>query len=680
MINPRQDVHVVIDATNSTIGPGALVINDGGSLPLEWKRPQEIPRHLIEEGLGRNEQLADLHARLPMTPGAPPIGGGTSVAVRGPPGMGKSTLAALYAAHFQTKYPGGVLWLTFGPELHGLESVSPFLNRIATYAYRTDAQAQALLAGKQFSPEVVRSLLSGHGPLLLIADDLCDRAILEPLCRALPPESHLLITTRDARVARQSGAKLELDVLSETDALECVRRGLPRMREAQQQQLLKAVGRHPLALKIALGDLAARGNDEWAECMGRIARMVAEGQGFGHLPLMEESERESRVEATLRHSYEAMGPESQRRFRALGCMAQEADFSTETAAAIWEDSEAQAREHLDALVARALLKRQPDGRWRQHSILGTYALNLQKPEERQVLSQAHASHYLMVTRTCYELEPRDYNRLEREFRQIAHGFAWAQQHNPKMANTLAFLCEDFLRIRGHINPLERANTLKSLGDLELHLGNLDTARRYYDEALPLFEAEQSCQGTANILKSLGHLERHLGNLDAARRHYDAVLPLFEAIQDRLGTANTLRSLGDLEYRLGDLDAARRHYDAALPLFDTVQDRLGTANTLRSLGDLVFHLGDIHAARDHYANASRLYEAEQEPIGQLNTNLGQARLERGLGNMTQAEQLYRQVLGQAEKLSGLTNHPVTREIRAEYEEMLLEHNKEPSRPT
>ena len=73
-------------------------------------------------------------------------------------------------------------------------------------------------------------------------------------------------------------------------------------------------------------------------------------------------------------------------------------------------------------------------------------------------------------------------------------------------------------------------------------------------------------GKANTLTSLGDLERRLGNVDVARRHYDAALPLYEAEQARLGKANTLTSLGDLESRLGNLDAARRHYDAALQLY------------------------------------------------------------------------------------------------------------------
>ena len=95
MTTARQDAYHVITATNSAIGPGALVINNVGSLPLEWKRPLEIPQRAAEEGLGRTEELAELHSRFREKSDAAITGLSASGAVRGLPGVGKSTLAAL---------------------------------------------------------------------------------------------------------------------------------------------------------------------------------------------------------------------------------------------------------------------------------------------------------------------------------------------------------------------------------------------------------------------------------------------------------------------------------------------------------------------------------------------------------------------------------------------------------
>ena len=112
-----------------------------------------------------------------------------------------------------------------------------------------------------------------------------------------------------------------------------------------------------------------------------------------------------------------------------------------------------------------------------------------------------------------------------------------------------------------------------------------------------------------------------------------------------------------------------------PLFNAEQDRLGTANTLQSLGDLERRLGNVEAARAHYDAALSLYEAERDPIGKMNINLGLAQLERWQGNTTQAQELYQRVFDQAQQLPGFAQHPVTQQIRAEYQEMLSETKRE-----
>src|SRR5260370_5218736 len=82
---------------------------------------------------------------------------------------------------------------------------------------------------------------------------------------------------------------------------------------------------------------------------------------------------------------------------------------------------------------------------------------------------------------------------------------------------------------------------------------------------PLYQREQARLGEANVLKSLGDLESRLGNLQEARTHFAAAFTLYLHAQVKLGDAHLLQSLGDLESRLGNLPEARTHIDAALTL-------------------------------------------------------------------------------------------------------------------
>ncbi|HLL52186.1 MAG TPA: TIR domain-containing protein, partial [Myxococcaceae bacterium] len=536
------DGYRVLTPANSAIVSGALVINGIGQVPLRWNPPKDRRPDLIETAVGREAELATLHAQLQTATSTAITGKITSAALQGLPGVGKSTLAAKYVASHADHYPGGVLWLTFGPEARDETSVNPLLNRIAAYA----CDVQSLQGRVQFSPELVQMLLAEHGPLLLVADDVWSEAVVEPLRRMLPADGRLLITTREMRVAARAGKKLELEVLSEEEALALVRQRLPELLrnpgEEAARRLARAVGYHPLALEVALGDLFMMAESGWADGIERLERSVEEGESLGDLPLIDELDRKSRVEKVLRHSYLSLTSALQARFKVLGCMAPEASFDTAAAAVVWrEGDEAAARGYLDALRARALLKSQGT-RWQQHSILRAYALSLESDEERSTHRRAHAAHEIAVAEACLAKKPRDYERLEREFPQVVHAFAWIHEHAPEWTSDLIERCADFMFVRGRIALLH------------------EWLRRSQANA-----HHQSGVGNANTLKSLGDLESQLGNVEKARGHYDAALPLYEAEQDRLGKANTLKSLGDLESRLGNVEKARGNYDAALPL-------------------------------------------------------------------------------------------------------------------
>jgi hypothetical protein len=117
----------------------------------------------------------------------------------------------------------------------------------------------------------------------------------------------------------------------------------------------------------------------------------------------------------------------------------------------------------------------------------------------------HADHYLNDAKSCYTSKPRDDNRVEQEFKQIDHAFAWCQASSPERTIAFALYMNDFLRTRGRTailrkwlksaldaaevtgNEHSKANMPKWLGDLEFRLDNVDAARQHFEKALNLFE-------------------------------------------------------------------------------------------------------------------------------------------------------------------------------------------------
>ena len=96
---------------------------------------------------------------------------GTSAAVRGQPGIGKSVWpTCMFSA--TANVSGRRLLAGLRPAVRKTYHVTPELQRMAAFAYEDVAQATKLLEGCELAPEIVAALLRGHGPLLVVADDL----------------------------------------------------------------------------------------------------------------------------------------------------------------------------------------------------------------------------------------------------------------------------------------------------------------------------------------------------------------------------------------------------------------------------------------------------------------------------------------------------------------------------
>lgn len=103
----------------------------------------------------------------------------------------------------------------------------------------------------------------------------------------------------------------------------------------------------------------------------------------------------------------------------MGVFAQEANFDTAAAAAVWQsDNMADGEEYLLILDGLALANEvmgsddSAPSRWQQHAILRAYALSLQEAHEELIWLQKHADYYLTVSQECYLSRPRDYERME----------------------------------------------------------------------------------------------------------------------------------------------------------------------------------------------------------------------------------------------------------------------------
>ncbi len=606
-------------ANFSAIGDNAVTLNvlNFGAVTLRWQRLSMTRADLTERAVGRQDELDKLRAQLRAAPGngddVAIVGKSRSQAVEGMPGVGKSTLAALYAAACAADpdaYPGGVLWLQLGPSYTDVASVHAALSALVALVYgggdrpfaldtlqsapQTLEQIQRALQNALFSAEAIGQMLAGHGRLLVVVDDLWERALWPDIRRMLPAEAHILVTTRDDRVARAVGHTLPLDVLTLPDALRLIAQELPQMPEALAQRLIRIVGAHPMALRIILGDLHPDDPPaEWSAALDRIADRLARGLGVDPTAL-DDIEPERRLSAVFAYSYAALAHSEplQRCFRALGCFApDEAEFPTAAVGAVLATPEAAAREWLKTLRDRNLLRRVAhNDRWQQHALLRSYALEQQSAAERLTWAERHARYYLAHMQAADDAQT--YYTMRPDLPNLRHAFAWAAGEGRALGLAQALLSNCANLLQSQNLGLEYLAWAEQVKALAFRIGGTH-------------EQGQALTSLGNALQAAATLGNRGARLRAALAAYDEALDKLRAVpldyaQTQNNRANVLSDLASLpgEDRGARLRAALAAYDEALDKLRDVPLAYATTQNNRAvlLRDLASLPGEDRGAR------------------------------------------------------------------------------------
>ncbi len=346
---------------------GNVTFNQGITPSAPGSAPP-LPSLLV----GRGEALADLRTRLGIGEARRPT---VITAVRGWPGVGKTTLAAALAHDPAVKhaFPDGVLWASLG-ETPGV---------FAELGAWSRALGVPDLAGAKSVEELTAQLtaLLRNKRMLLIVDDVWRAADAVPF-RVAGPGCALIFTTRLPDIAREiapaAGDVYVLGVLTENDALELLRVLAPEVVAANTdacRELARELEGLPLALQVA----------------GRLLHAEA-GYGFGVDTLLDELRSGARLLQTqapadridqktgitptiavlLQKSTDRLDAHTRDCFAILGVFAPKpATFDADAMGYMWEVDDP--RPSIRTLADRGLLEPTGTGRFWMHAILVAHA-------------------------------------------------------------------------------------------------------------------------------------------------------------------------------------------------------------------------------------------------------------------------------------------------------------------
>jgi serine/threonine protein kinase/tetratricopeptide (TPR) repeat protein len=147
-----------------------------------------------------------------------------------------------------------------------------------------------------------------------------------------------------------------------------------------------------------------------------------------------------------------------------------------------------------------------------------------------------------------------------------------------------------------------ARTLLMTGDVLFDQGNFEGARKYFEEALLVFQEIGARKSSRASFERIGNVLYQQGRLQQAENYYNRALTYDQSIQDPTGLASDYGNIANALDGLGDLTGALKMQQQALAAFDEIGDRRGSSATLNNLGNLAVEKGNLDEAEKYFNRA------------------------------------------------------------------------------
>lgn len=575
------------------------------------------------------------------------------VALWGPGGSGKTTLAAEFVRAMADAFKGRVAWVSaLGREDFSLATL---LDEIATRLGREDLRRLAP------EPKATRvAALLSEAPALVVLDNFETVAgearehCLDFLARnAVCP---VLITTREF-VGRDDVSNVELAAMELDEAREFLRRLIDRTPKSQKfarldhDDLIQKCEANPLILQwvvrqIVLAKTPQTALDYLAKGEGDAAERVFT-RSF-NLPQLGDDGRAALLALAL------FTPDASREALAevVGFGEDESRLEQAVAnlSALWlvEATESNDRFYLRGLtreLAKSRLSTDPGAEMTRRRFVNLFshyvAWHKKNTAEDLAAIEMEKGNLLGALYVCAELS--DWDSLTRirsgleEFLDI-YGYWDEAIKSGELAECLAreagkeAVANRFksnvakIRVRrGEYEEAKRsyecllteareagetkmvASTLHRLGLTAQSQGNLQAARDYYEQSLKLFESAGEEVNISYNLLNLGSIALLQGELIEARRLYEEALAKAQRLGEERCVALAKMNLGCLTMCSEDWRGAEKLLTEALESFRTLNDRVNVASALNNLGELAFSKGDKAEAGKLYREALQILE-------------------------------------------------------------------------
>lgn len=607
------------------------------------------------------------------------------VALTGPAGAGKTTVAVEVARRIADRFPDGRLFI----DLHGVrpQPAEP-AEAIGRLLRALGVADDAIPAEPEERAALLRSRTAGRR-LLLVLDNIANEAQVRPLLPA-GTGCAVLITSRRIPAALPGVQLVDLGMLDRRDALALLARfcGPARVASdrAEADRIVEYCGRLPLAIHIAGARLASR--PQWR--LDRLSRLLADERRR----LDELTVGDLAVRASIGLSVAALDAPQRRLFGLLSLL-DVPDFPVWAAAAMLDVPVFEAEALLEELVDVCLVESVGEDvtgelRYRMHDLVRLVAREFASEREDPIVRRSAigraAQEWLQragLARRWFPGPPLPQGRRPVEDEEpappgidedagpdgesrapgpelIRAARNWfeaeraamstmavqsAVEDLPELAWRLAASLSGFFYLCGYWDDWERtteaalraargdgddlgvAMSLWGHAELMIARDRFDEAADALAEAERYFAARDDPSTRASVLVRIGYLHHVRGDMARCRNTHESALRLLTGLETDLVRSYVLRYLGMLHRDLGAREEAREHLARALVAARRSGDLYGEALTLETLGKAYGNWDEPATGRGYLLRAAQRYESIGDRIGVLHIqlNLGEAML-------------------------------------------------------
>jgi tetratricopeptide (TPR) repeat protein len=640
-LDPGQEIldaeTAILRAADPTAGPPATERPPPDTAAPDGPPPPAQLPPMPGGFVARDAELVTLDGCLAGADGAPRV-----LALVGPGGAGKTTLALHWAHRRLADFDGGQLYVN----LHGfgVDPQSEAFDALGQLLRGLGQPHDALPASVDERSAAYRSLVAGRR-MLIVLDNAASSGQVRPL---LPGAgSHVtLITSRrrlDGLAAGEGIGRLTVDALSAADAMTLLRRHVTagHVDDATLAEVSRLAEGLPLALRV----VAARLNATHPDRIGTLVADLADERR--RLAVLSLPADDTAVRGAFAASSQALSPPARAMLQTLGLLLT-SDTSLPACAAAAGRPVSDVEPLLEELRACHLVQRAPADRYQMHDLMRLYARELaeqhmSEPDRTEAEGRLLAWYVAAADRADGVIRPHRGHLFEPltgpgdvpDFGGTADALAWfdleaenllraverAERHHPGACWRLAAVmfgwldrhqrrtawvpvCQAGCRAAAATaDPQAIALMHNSLGVFNCYLERYDQAADAFVQVLAVRRELGQPRQIATTLMNLGNAYVQTGRLTDALPCLEETITILSVEpegESLLGAAHN--NLGWAHHQADRFDEAIACYTVAVTIAQRLGDPYSISCAESNLATAHSDCGRDQAAADHWRTA------------------------------------------------------------------------------